>query len=142
MKKYIVEVNNSEYEVSIREKDEKGDTVVANTQGANNNTSKNEMNENKSVNSNNSTNNVNNNKDISMSGSEKVSAPMSGKILSIRANEGENVDKNQVIMTLEAMKMETEIVAPESGKVSNILVSEGDKCKQGDNLALIEAGGN
>ena len=66
----------------------------------------------------------------------------SGKILSISAQEGDNVNKNEVIMTLEAMKMETEIVSPVSGKISKILVSEGDKCKQGDKLALVEAGGN
>ncbi|MFW6389677.1 MAG: biotin/lipoyl-containing protein, partial [Halanaerobiales bacterium] len=65
-----------------------------------------------------------------------------GKVLSIRVEEGEKVNKEQVLMTLEAMKMETEIVAQVSGRLKQIVASEGGKCKQGDILALIEAGGN
>ena len=58
-------------------------------------------------------------------GSVKVSAPMPGKILSVKANVGDSVTKGQVIMVLEAMKMENEIVAPQDGTIASIDVAAG-----------------
>ena len=51
-------------------------------------------------------------------GSIKVASPMPGKILDVKANVGDAVKKGQVILILEAMKMENEVVAPEDGTVS------------------------
>ena len=67
-------------------------------------------------------------------GSVKIEAPMPGKILGIKANVGDAVKKGQVIMILEAMKMENEIVAPEDGTVASVNVGVGDSVQAGDNL--------
>ena len=74
------------------------------------------------------------------SGSEggvKVNSPMPGKILSVKASVGKSVSKGDVIMVLEAMKMENEIVAPESGTVASINVNEGDSVEAGAVLASL-----
>ena len=51
-------------------------------------------------------------------GSVVVTAPMPGKILAVKANAGQAVKKGDVIMVLEAMKMENDIVAPQDGTVA------------------------
>ena len=74
------------------------------------------------------------------SGSEggiKVNSPMPGKILSVKASVGQSVSKGDVIMVLEAMKMENEIVAPESGTIASINASEGDSVEAGAVLASL-----
>lgn len=70
-------------------------------------------------------------------GSISVSAPMPGKILGIKANAGQAVKKGEVILILEAMKMENEIVAPEGGTVAGINVSVGEMVEAGDVLATL-----
>ena len=75
-----------------------------------------------------------------VSGSEggvKVNSPMPGKILSVKASVGQSVSKGDVIIVLEAMKMENEIVAPEDGKVASINVSTGDSVEAGSVLATL-----
>ncbi len=66
-----------------------------------------------------------------------VSAPMPGKILDIKVSVGEQVKKGQVLMILEAMKMENEIVAPKDGTVKEIKVNVGDTVNRGDPLIVI-----
>lgn len=66
-----------------------------------------------------------------------VAAPMPGKILSIKANAGAAVKKGDVILLLEAMKMENEVVAPEDGTIASINVSAGDTVEAGDTLATL-----
>lgn len=70
-------------------------------------------------------------------GSVKVNAPMPGKILSIKASVGQSVKKGEVIMILEAMKMENEIVAPQDGTVASIDTSEGASVEAGNVLATL-----
>ncbi|MDO5156616.1 MAG: acetyl-CoA carboxylase biotin carboxyl carrier protein subunit [Eubacteriales bacterium] len=70
-------------------------------------------------------------------GAVKVAAPMPGKILTIKANVGQAVKKGDVIMILEAMKMENEITAPEAGTVASINVAAGDNVESGDTLASL-----
>lgn len=70
-------------------------------------------------------------------GAVKVAAPMPGKILAIKANNGQAVKKGEVIMILEAMKMENEITAPEDGTVASINVGVGDSVESGDTLATL-----
>lgn len=70
-------------------------------------------------------------------GSIKVNAPMQGKILSVKASAGQAVKKGEVLLILEAMKMENEIVAPEDGTVASINVSEGDKVESGAVVATL-----
>ena len=70
-------------------------------------------------------------------GSVKISAPMPGKILGIKANVGDAVKKGQAIIILEAMKMENEIVATEDGTVASIDVTVGASVEAGDVLATL-----
>lgn len=70
-------------------------------------------------------------------GSVKIVAPMPGKILAINTNAGQSVKKGDVVMILEAMKMENEITAPEDGTVAGINVAVGDSVESGDTLASL-----
>ena len=70
-------------------------------------------------------------------GSVKVSSPMPGKILAVKANVGDSVKKGQVILILEAMKMENEVVAPEDGTVASVDVAVGAMVEAGDTLASL-----
>ena len=64
-------------------------------------------------------------------GNIKVTAPMPGNIWKIKTSVGATVGKHDVLLILEAMKMENEIVAPEAGVVTAILVKEGDAVEPG-----------
>ena len=55
-------------------------------------------------------------------GAIKVTAPMPGNIWKLKTSIGAKVNKHDVLLILEAMKMENEIVAPEAGTITNILV--------------------
>lgn len=70
-------------------------------------------------------------------GSVKIAAPMPGKILAVKVNAGQAVKRGDVIMILEAMKMENEITAPEDGTVAGINVAVGDSVESGDTLASL-----
>ena len=62
---------------------------------------------------------------------------MPGKILSVKASVGQAVKKGDVILVLEAMKMENEVVAPEDGTIATINVSANDSVEAGDVLATL-----
>ena len=68
---------------------------------------------------------------------EKVAAPMPGTILSVSASVGQAVKAGEVLMILEAMKMENEIVAPCNGTVKQILVQKGSTVATDQALAVI-----
>ena len=70
-------------------------------------------------------------------GGIKVEAPMSGKILAVKASAGQKVEKGEVLMVLEAMKMENDIVAPEDGTVASVNASVGQAVESGDVLATL-----
>lgn len=70
-------------------------------------------------------------------GSVKVNAPMPGKILSLKASVGQAVKKGDVLMILEAMKMENEIVAPQDGTVASLNAAAGDSVEAGAVLATL-----
>ena len=71
-------------------------------------------------------------------GSVQVTAPMPGKILAVKASVGAEVKKGDVILLLEAMKMENEVVAPQDGKIASINVNSGDMVGAGDVLATMD----
>ena len=68
---------------------------------------------------------------------EKVTAPMPGTILDVKVSNGDSVQKGQVIMILEALKMENDIVAPCDGSVTSLLAAKGNTVNSGDTLATI-----
>ena len=70
-------------------------------------------------------------------GGVKVNAPMPGKILGIKASAGQAVKKGQVLLVLEAMKMENEIVAPQDGTVASINVTVGEQVEAGAVIATL-----
>lgn len=70
-------------------------------------------------------------------GAVKVNAPMPGKILSVKTSVGASVKKGDVIMILEAMKMENEIQAPEDGTIASVNVNEGASVEAGDVLVTL-----
>ncbi len=70
-------------------------------------------------------------------GTTKISSPMPGKILQVKASAGTAIKKGQVILILEAMKMENEIVAPEDGTIASINVTVGQTVEAGELLASL-----
>lgn len=70
-------------------------------------------------------------------GGEVVKSPMPGTILSVKVADGTAVAKGQVLMVLEAMKMENEIVAPVAGVVNGLSVTEGAAVESGATLCVI-----
>jgi propionyl-CoA carboxylase alpha chain len=68
-----------------------------------------------------------------------LSAPMPGVVLGVRCAVGDRVDAGQVLVVLEAMKMEHHVCAPVGGVVSAILVAEGDQVENGATLLVIDA---
>ena len=70
-------------------------------------------------------------------GSVKVNAPMPGKVVAVKANVGDAVKKGQVILVLEAMKMENDIVAPEDGTVASVNVAVGSAVEAGETMATL-----
>ena len=70
-------------------------------------------------------------------GGEKISSPMPGTILSVNVSNGSAVKKGDVLMILEAMKMENEIMAPCDGTVASVSVTKGASVNTGDLLCVI-----
>ncbi len=70
-------------------------------------------------------------------GSHAVTSPMPGVVLKIRAQVGQQVAKEQELLVLEAMKMESPIYAPSAGTVAAILVKEGDAVNEGQVLVQL-----
>lgn len=71
-------------------------------------------------------------------GGEKVNAPMPGNILSVNVNVGDTVKKGQLLVILEAMKMENEIVSPVDGTVTFVGVTKGATVESGSPICVIE----
>lgn len=70
-------------------------------------------------------------------GSVKVDAPMPGNILDVKVSNGTAVKAGQVLVILEAMKMENEIVAPQDGTVASINVNKGDTVEAGQTIITL-----
>ena len=113
MKKYNVKVNGNLYEIEIEE-------IDAASAGASKPAAKSEP-----------------VKSGASAGGEKVTAPMPGNILAVNVTNGQNVKKGDVLMVLEAMKMENEIMAPCNGKINSLSVSKGATVNSGDLLCAI-----
>lgn len=71
-------------------------------------------------------------------GGNGVKAPIPGAVLSIDVKEGDTVEAGQLLMTMEAMKMENQIKSTRAGKVVQLCVQPGDAVAQGQDLVIIE----
>ncbi|MCF1693730.1 biotin/lipoyl-containing protein [Corynebacterium argentoratense] len=67
-----------------------------------------------------------------------IAAPLAGSVSKVLVAEGDAIEAGQVLLVLEAMKMETEITAPKAGTVGAIHVSEGDAVQGGQSLIEID----
>ena len=71
-------------------------------------------------------------------GGEQVTSPMPGTILDVKVSQGAAVKKGDVLMVLEAMKMENEIMCPRDGKVASIHAAKGAAVESGTLLCVIQ----
>ena len=70
-------------------------------------------------------------------GGKKVQAPMPGKILKLNFTTGSTVKRGDVLMVLEAMKMENDIMAPNDATIVSVHVAQGDNVNTGDLLVVL-----
>lgn len=68
----------------------------------------------------------------------QAAAPMLGKILRLSVSVGDQVQEDDTLMVMEAMKMEIEVIAPASGRVTEIKVQPGQAVDADDSVATIE----
>lgn len=73
-----------------------------------------------------------------VAGGNKIDAPMPGTVLDILVSAGDQVQEGQVLVILEAMKMENEIMAPAAGTVAQVVASKGASVNAGDALLVLE----
>jgi glutaconyl-CoA decarboxylase len=66
-----------------------------------------------------------------------VPAPLPGNVLSIKVNQGDTVAEGDVLLVIEAMKMENEVAAPCAGTVQQVSVSVGQMVNTGDTLVVL-----
>ena len=72
------------------------------------------------------------------SGSHRINAPMPGKVVRVLVKPGEEVKLRQVLVVVEAMKMENELRAARDGKISAVFVSEGQSVEAGTALVAVD----
>lgn len=122
MKVYKIKVNGKVYEVEVEVSEKSGNIYNEQTNSHNEQTNS-QM---KSVNE----------ASVSFDG-EVVKSPMQGVIRMIKVKKGDKVQKGDVLLIFEAMKMENEILANVSGTIEEIIVSEGTNVNSNDPLLVI-----
>lgn len=113
MRKFLVNVNGTSYEVEVEEL--KGENVPASPASAPAPAPR-----------------------PAAGAAETISAPMPGTIVSVNVKVGDNFKRGQVLLVLEAMKMENEILAPRDGRVVNLNTQKGSNVNSGDILIAFE----
>ena len=73
----------------------------------------------------------------SASAGETLNAPLAGNIFKVKVKPGQTVNEGDVVIIMEAMKMETEVRAVHSGTIAEVLVAEGDSVATGDALIAL-----
>lgn len=126
--KYIVKINNNEYEVEV----EQGKVNLVGSNESAVGTVK--TIDGKPINSVSTAQ-----QEVAISGNgEALKAPMPGTILDIKINQGASVKRGDVLFILEAMKMENEITATKDGILTQISVTKGALVATNDVLAVIQ----
>lgn len=74
---------------------------------------------------------------VNLAAGETVTAPMPGNIIRVDVAQGDTVKAGQILVILEAMKMENEIVAPKDGTVAQVVTSKGSVVDTGAPLVVI-----
>lgn len=74
---------------------------------------------------------------VNLAAGETVTSPMPGNIIRVDVNQGDTVKAGQILIILEAMKMENEIVAPKDGTVVQVVTSKGSVVDTGAPLVVI-----
>jgi biotin carboxyl carrier protein len=70
--------------------------------------------------------------DVETENTEPINAPMPGTIVDVMVKAGDKVEKGQVLLLLEAMKMENEIMAPRDAVIAGVHVSKGASVNSGE----------
>ncbi|MBF0590101.1 MAG: sodium-extruding oxaloacetate decarboxylase subunit alpha [Magnetococcales bacterium] len=70
-------------------------------------------------------------------GGEPFASPLAGNVWKQVAQEGDTIQKDDVFLIMESMKVEVEVLSPRGGTISKIMVREGDAVQVGDHLAII-----
>jgi acetyl-CoA/propionyl-CoA carboxylase biotin carboxyl carrier protein len=76
--------------------------------------------------------------DVAVAEGERIDAEMQGTILSVEVAAGDDVEAGDVVLVLEAMKMENDVVAESGGTVTEVLVEAGESVDMGDALVVLE----
>jgi biotin carboxyl carrier protein len=71
-------------------------------------------------------------------GGGEVTAPVAGSVFDVKVKAGDQVQQNDTLLVLEAMKMESNVPAPQSGTVAEVLVNSGDSVTAGQVLVRLE----
>ena len=129
MKKYMIKLNGKAYEVEIEEVSKETSAAILEKQGAASAT--------KEAAPTTAEKETPAQPSAPAAGAETVEAPMPGNIVNVAVKVGDQVKKGQLLVVLEAMKMENEIVAPRDGQVASVNVSKGDAVNPGDVLVQI-----
>ena len=71
-------------------------------------------------------------------GAKEVVSPIQGQVTNVKVKVGDKVQKGDVLLIIEAMKLENEVVSPFEGQVAEILVSKGQNVKAKEPIVVIE----
>jgi 3-methylcrotonyl-CoA carboxylase alpha subunit len=71
---------------------------------------------------------------------DEIRAPMTGRVVAVAARAGEKAREGDLLLTIEAMKMEFRLTAPEDGTVAEVLCAEGDRVELGQLLVRLKPG--
>ncbi len=137
MRKYNITVNGKSYEVEVEEIFEGTNNAVSKKSVVQNRVEKSSV-EPKIENVDKTPNKTVPKKAVNTNvAGEKITAPMPASVVDIKVSVGQSVNSGDVVMILEAMKMENEIVAPVSGKVLAVNVEKGATVDSEDVLVVI-----